>query len=89
MTFWSRLENNPVLLSGFLIAVLNLLMSDWKDPNLLKKVIEAGTPLLLAVIVRSQVSGPLTSRGLAKAITDPPATPAVKEVAKEILDDAQ
>lgn len=81
-----RLENNPVLLSGFLIAVLNLLMSDWSDPNLLAKVIEAGTPLLLAVIVRSQVSGPVTSRKLAKAVTNPPAPPAVKEVAEEILD---
>ncbi len=86
MTLWTRAANNPVLLSGFLVAAVNLFVADKEQATSYSTLIQTGLPLLLALLVRSQVSGPVTSKRMASSIVNPPASQKGIEAAEKVLE---
>lgn len=68
MTFLERVRNEPALITGVLLAVFNLLAIDTETSSSIVTIISAVLPLVLAAVVRQNVSGPVTSKTLAEAV---------------------
>lgn len=68
MSFTERLRNEPALISGFLLALFNIFITDKELASSLTTVISASLPLVLAVFVRQNVDGPVTAKKKSKVI---------------------